>query len=390
MEFKFASRMETLPPYLFAEINRMKAEMTAKGVDVIDLGIGDPDIPTSEIIVKAMQEEVAKPENHNYPPYNGLAEFREAIRDYFEDRYSVKIHPEKEIWPLIGSKEAIFHVPFFMCDEGDYVLVPDPGYPVYSIAANLMGARVHNMPLLKENNFLPDLNKIPEEIASKSKVLFVNYPNNPTSAGADAGFFKRLVDFAKRHNIAVFHDAAYIEVFYGKPPISILEIDNAKDCCVEFHSLSKTFNMTGWRVGFVVGNESLVGTLGRLKTNIDSSIFKAIQRACIVGLRNYKEITSKSREIFKDRKERYSKVLREIGFNFKEPDGTFYFWIEVPKGLKSKDFVTRLLEKTGVVVTPGIGMGPSGDKFFRISLTAPEDRLKEGLERLKGFDPDNL
>lgn len=391
MTFKFAERMATLPPYLFAEINKMKDEMRKKGVDVIDLGIGDPDVPTSPIIVEQMQKEVAKPHNHNYPPYDGLPEFRKQISVFFKERYGVELDPDSEVLPIIGSKEAIFHVPFIMLDDGDWVLVPDPGYPVYSIATRLCGGNVYNMPLLRENAFLPELEKIPSDIAAKAKVIFINYPNNPTSAGATEEFFGRLLDFAKKNEIVVCHDSAYSEVYYGdKPPQSFLEVDKKKEVSLEFHSLSKTFNMTGWRVGFAAGNSELVSTLGKLKTNMDSGIFKAVQRASIAGLKNWKKLTSENRRLYAKRAKQYTQVLKDLGFDFKEPDGTFYFWIEVPKGYKSKEFVKKLLEKTGVVVTPGIGMGPSGDRYFRISLTAPDDRLAEGIKRLKNFDMDEI
>jgi LL-diaminopimelate aminotransferase len=386
MEIKFAKRMDALPTYFFAEINKARDEIKAKGVDIVDLGIGDPDEPTPETIVKKMQEEVARKENHNYPPYLGMDDFKASIAKFFLERYSVKLDPKEEVLVLIGSKEGIFHLPFALLNEGDYSLVPDPGYPVYSIATKIVGGKVHTMPLLAENGFMPDLKKIPDEVARKSKIIFVNYPNNPTSACATKEFFEELYAFAQKYGIVVCHDAAYSEVYFGEAkPLSFLNIDKEKKLTIEFHSLSKTFNMTGWRVGFAVGSKELVGGLGRLKTNMDSGVFKAIQRATIAGFERYKEITDKTRLIFAKRSKSFCIALRELGYKFREPQGTFYIWIEVPGGLKSKEFATKLLKETGVVVAPGVGMGEHGDKYFRISLTAPDARLDEAIKRFKKF-----
>ena len=391
MEIKLAKRMDGLAPYPFAEINRMRDEMSAKGIDVIDLGIGDPDLPTPDLIVNRMREEVTKKENHTYPPYLGLPDFRKEVAVFFKDRFGVDLDPSKEIIALIGSKEGLFHLPYLLLNEGDYSLVPDPGYPVYSVATKLIGGNVFTMPLLKENSFLPDLSKIPEDIANKAKIIFINYPNNPTSAGATKEFFAELAKFAEKYNIAVCHDAAYSEMYFGKnKPLSFLNVDKTKELSIEFHSLSKTFNMTGWRVGFAVGSAKLIGAFGRLKTNIDSGIFKAIQRAAIEGLKNWKKLTDQNRAVFQKRVERFSGMLRELGYKFIDPVGTFYLWVEVPGGLKSAEFAKMVLEKIGIVVTPGLGMGKNGDGYFRISLTAPDARLNEAIKRFEKLDPKDI
>src|SRR3989337_2265599 len=304
MVIKWAKRIEDLPPYLFAEIDAKKQEMRAKGVDLIDLGVGDPDIPTPKHIVDSLKTAAEDPANHRYPSYEGMLAFRAAAANWYRERFGVKVEPETEVVTLIGSKEGIAHTPFAFVDPGDIVLVPDPGYPVYSVATSFAGGIPYSMPLLKKNHFLPDLNAIPEDIKRRAKLMFINYPNNPTSAVTDIGFFREVVDFASKYGIIVCHDAAYTEVaFDGFNPPSFLEVDGAKEVGMEFHSLSKTFNMTGWRIGMAVGNHELVGALAQVKSNVDSGIFQAVQEAAIEALRLGDEIVEPSRKVFQERRD---------------------------------------------------------------------------------------
>ncbi len=377
-----AKRIKRLPPYLFAEIDRLKDEVAKKGVDIIDLGVGDPDIPTPKEIVEAAKEALEDSKNHQYPSYVGMYEFRKAVSDWYKNRFDVELNPEDEVLSLIGSKEGIAHFPLAFINPGDYALIPNPGYPVYPVSVMFAGGESYDMPLKEENGFLPDLKAIPDDILRKTKLMFIGYPNNPTSAVAEEDFYKDVIKLAKKYYFIVASDNAYSEISYdGYRPISFLEISGAKDIGVEFHSLSKTFNMTGWRVGFVVGNKEIVNALGKVKTNIDSGIFQAIQVAGVYALSNAERLNMSIRNIFQDRKDKMSDALKKAGFEFKEPKATFYFWIKTPKGYTSSEFTKKLLEEKGIVVTPGNGFGSAGEGYFRISITNP--RIEEAVLRIK-------
>ncbi len=381
-----ADRIQALPRYLFAEIDKKVREAQKMGVDVIKLGIGDPDLPTPDYIVRRMQEEAARPENHNYPPDDGLREFREAVAAYYGKRHGVELDPDTEVVPLIGSKEGIAHISFCYTNPGDVNLVPDPGYPVYGIGTLFAGGTSYIMPLLEENNYLPDLSVIPEEVARKTKLLFLNYPNNPTGASATSEYFEQVASFAGKYNILVCHDAAYSEIaFDGYQPPSFLEAPGGKDVAIEFGSLSKTFNMTGWRIGYAVGNSEALEALYRFKTNTDSGLFKAIQYTGVEALNNPEMVPFLNglRKVYQGRRDVVVKALKEAGWPARSPQATFYIWAPVPKGYTSQSFVAHILEKTGVVITPGRGFGEYGEGYFRIALTVKEERLTEAMTRIK-------
>jgi len=384
MNVKWAKRIEELPPYLFAEIDQRINELKSKGVDVIDLGIGDPDIPTPANIIEALKAAADDPENHRYPSYVGMLSYREAVSHWYGKRFGVKLDPQSEALTLIGSKEGLAHAPLAFIDPGDIVLVPNPGYPVYRVATTFAGGIPYDMPLLKENNFLPDLDSIPEDVRRKARIMFLNYPNNPTTAVTDKDFFKKVVDFATKHEILVCHDAAYTEIaFDGLTPPSFLQVDGAQEIGIEFHSLSKTFNMTGWRIGFCVGNKKAIAGLGKIKTNIDSGVFQGIQYAGIEALNNYTLGIEERRKIYEERRDIFCKGLEEVGLNYYPPKATFYVWFEVPEGVSSKDYASKILTETGIVVTPGNGFGNYGEGYIRVSITIAKERLIEAVERLK-------
>ncbi len=384
MDVKWAKRIADLPPYLFAEIDAKKTEMRAKGMDIIDLGVGDPDIPTPKHIVEALKRAAEDPQNHRYPSYEGMLSFRTAVADWYKERFGVELDPKTEVVALIGSKEGIAHTPLAFLDPGDIGLYTDPGYPVYPTSISFAGGVPYAVPLLKENGFLPDLGAIPEDIRKKAKIMFVNYPNNPTTAVAGDDFYKELVDFAIKYNILICHDAAYTEIAYdGYTPVSFLQFDGAKEIGIEFHSLSKTFNMTGWRIGFAVGNKKAIGGLGKIKTNIDSGAFQAVQVAGIEALKNYKVGLEDRKKIFQDRRDIFCKGLDEAGLKYHKPKATFYVWFEVPRGLSSKEFSTKLLTEAGIVVTPGTGFGRYGEGYARVSTTFNTERIIQAVERLK-------
>ena len=384
MNVKWAKRIEELPPYLFAEIDQRINELKSKGVDVIDLGIGDPDIPTPANIIDALKAAADDPENHRYPSYVGMLSYREAVSHWYGKRFGVKLDPQSEALTLIGSKEGLAHAPLAFIDPGDIVLVPNPGYPVYRVATTFAGGIPYDMPLLKENNFLPDLDSIPEDVRRKARIMFLNYPNNPTTAVTDKDFFKKVVDFATKHEILVCHDAAYTEIaFDGLTPPSFLQVDGAQEIGIEFHSLSKTFNMTGWRIGFCVGNKKAIAGLGKIKTNIDSGVFQGIQYAGIEALNNYTLGIEERRKIYEERRDIFCKGLEEVGLNYYPPKATFYVWFEVPEGVSSKDYASKILTETGIVVTPGNGFGNYGEGYIRVSITIAKERLIEAVERLK-------
>ncbi len=380
---KTAQRIENLPPYLFAEIDRKIAAKKAEGIDVISLGIGDPVEPTPAHIVEAMTEAVQDSANHQYPSYFGLPSFRAAIASWYERRFGLKFDPDTQVLPLIGSKEGIAHIHVAYVDPGDVVLVPDPGYPVYSSATILAGGTSHFMPLLAERDFLPDLNAIPSDVADRAKLMFINYPNNPTSGVATSEFFARVVEFARKHEILVAHDFPYSEItFDGYTAPSFLSTPGASDVGIEFHSLSKTYNMTGWRIGWAVGNASALEALGRVKSNIDSGIFNAIQKAGIVALEGPQDIVEEMRSIYERRRNMVLDTLAKLGLDAVKPRATVFVWVKVPAGHTSASFAELVLEKTGVVVPSGAAYGPSGEGYIRISLTVPDDRLKEALDRI--------
>ncbi len=384
MRIEKAKRIEQIPPYLFAEIDRKKEEMRKKGMDLIDLGIGDPDLPTPQPIIERLKKASEDPRNHHYPSYEGMIEFRTAAAQWFERRFGITFDPKTEVLTLIGSKEGIAHIPLAFVNPGDYVLVPSPGYPVYRVATLLAGGTPYFLPLLKENGFLPKLSEIPKEVAERSKLLFINYPNNPTSAIAERPFFEEVVAFARRYGIIVCHDAAYSELaFDGYRPLSFFEVEGAKEVGIEFHSLSKTFNMTGWRIGFAVGNPEIVSGLGRVKTNIDSGLFQAIQEAGIEALNHFDTPIPNIIRIYEGRRDVMVKGLREMGLEVDLPRATFYLWIRVPREYTSAQFATLLIEQAGIVATPGNGFGEAGEGYIRMTLTVGESRLKEAIERLK-------
>jgi len=384
MEIEKAKRIGQIPPYLFAEIDKKKGEMRQKGIDLIDLGIGDPDLPTPKLIIERLKVAAENPKNHRYPSYEGMIEFRTAVAQWYERRFGVKLDARTEVLSLIGSKEGIAHIPLAFVNPGDYVLVPAPGYPVYRVSTLFAGGIPYFLPLHKENGFLPNLSKIPEEVAAKARLLFINYPNNPTSAIAERSFFEEVVTFAQRYQIVVCHDAAYSEIaFDGYRPLSFLEVDGAKEVGVEFHSLSKTFNMTGWRIGFAVGHSEIVSALGRVKTNIDSGVFQAIQEAGIVALNHFDTPLPEIINIYERRRDVMVTGLREIGLEVEWPKATFYLWIQLPRGYTSTQFATLLIEQAGIVATPGNGFGEAGEGYIRMALTVDETRLKEAIERLK-------
>ncbi|MCH7519672.1 MAG: LL-diaminopimelate aminotransferase [Candidatus Dadabacteria bacterium] len=384
MDVKWASRIAGLPPYLFAEIDAKKNEMIKKGVEVIDLGVGDPDIPTPDFIIEALKVGAEDPENHRYPSYQGMRSFRVAVADWYKERFNVDLDPDTEVIALIGSKEGIAHAPLAFIDPGDVGLFADPGYPVYPTSISFAGGEPYGVPILKENDFLPDLNAIPEDIRKRAQLIFLNYPNNPTTAVAEEGFFKDVVDFASKNNILICHDAAYTEIaFDGYSPLSFLQADGAKDVGIEFHSLSKTFNMTGWRIAFAVGNKKAIAGIGKIKTNIDSGAFQAIQYAGIVALQNYKSGLQDRIQIFQERRDIFCKGLDEAGLKYHFPKATFYVWFEVPEGLTSKEFSSKLLSESGIVVTPGNGFGEYGEGYARVSTTFSTERIIQAVERLK-------
>ena len=386
MRIEMAKRIDQIPPYLFAEIDKKKEEMRKKGIDLIDLGIGDPDLPTPKPIIERLKKAAENPKNHRYPSYEGMIEFRTAVAQWYERRFGIRLDPETEVLSLIGSKEGIAHIPLSFVDPGDIVLVPSPGYPVYRVSTLFAGGTPYFLPLRKENGFLPNVSQIPESVAKKAKLLFINYPNNPTSAVAEKSFFEEVVDFARRYRIIVCHDAAYSEVaFDGYHPLSFLQVEGAKEVGVEFHSLSKTFNMTGWRIGFAVGHSEILAGLGRVKTNIDSGLFQAIQEAGTEALNHFVTPLPEIINIYERRRDRMVKGLRELGLELDQPKATFYLWIQVPKGYTSGQFATVLLEQAGIVATPGNGFGEDGEGFIRMALTVDEKRLNEALERLRGI-----
>jgi len=378
-----AKRIENLPPYLFVEISRKIAEKKAKGEDVVSFGIGDPDIPTPAHIIDSLCRTAKDPANHRYPETESLLELRRAIAGWYKKRFDVSLDANSEVLPLIGSKEGIVHIALCFIDPGNIALVPDPTYPPYPMGTILAGGKPHYMPLTEENSFLPDFNAIPANVLKKAKILWINYPNNPTGAVADIDFFNRTVEFARQHDLVVCHDGPYTEVAYDDyKPISFMQAEGAKEVGVEFHSLSKSYNMTGWRIGMAVGNAEIIDTLKRVKSNIDSGIPQAIQYAAIEALTGPQGCIQEHNAIYQRRRDLVIDMLNEIGLKAEIPKAGLYVWAKVPEGYTSIDFANELLEKVGVVVTPGTGYGQTGEGFVRLSLTIPDGGLVKGLSRL--------
>ena len=381
---KFSHRLDKLPPYLFVEINRKIAEKQARGEDIISFAIGDPDIPTPQHIIDQLCQAAHEQANHRYPETAGLPELCQAIARWYNRRFGVRLDPNKEVLPLIGSKEGIGHISFCFIDPGDIALVPNPGYPVYSMSTLLAGGEPYLLPLTEENDFLPDLEAIPNKIAGKAKLLWLNYPNNPTGAVADIAFFQKAVHFAKKHNLAICHDAPYTEVSYdGYRPPSLMQAAGAREVGVEFHSLSKSYNMTGWRIGMAVGNQQMIDALMRVKSNLDSGIPQAIQHAAIEALTGPQDCIAEHNAVYQRRRDRVVEVLARMGMRVRPPLASLYIWARVPEGYTSAGLATKLLDEVSVVVTPGLGYGQYGEGYIRISLTTPDDRLDEGLARLE-------
>ncbi len=386
MDFELSKKLQSLPPYLFLEIDKAKRKARAEGRDIIDLGIGDPDQPTPKHIIEALYKSALDPANHRYALDQGMPVLRNAIQEWCRNRFSIELNAESEILPLIGSKEGIAHFPLAFLNEGDYSLVPDPCYPPYKGGTILSGGKIHLMPLLQENNFLPDFSKIPEAIIKKAKIMFLCYPNNPTGAVADSDFYKEAVRFAVKNNIIIVSDLAYSEMSYdGYKPFSMLEIKGAKDVVIEFHSLSKTYNMTGWRIGWACGNEKLISALAKVKSNIDSGIFSAIQLAGVAALKSSQEHIENMQKLYQDRRDALVSGLRKLGWQVNNPKATFYVWIKTPQDYDSIGFAGLLLEKADIVATPGVGFGEYGEGYIRMALTVSKERIAEALSRLKSI-----
>lgn len=380
---RYSRRLDRIPPYLFAQIDRKIAEKKAQGVDVISFGVGDPDVPTPDAIVDRLCLEARKPENHRYPSYFGLPEFRVAAARWLQRRFNIKVDPACEVLPLMGSKEGIAHMALAALDPGDIALVPEPSYPVYAMGTLLAGAESHFIPLTADAGFLPDLDGISPDVLSRAKLLWINYPNNPTGAVAPMEFFARAVEFCRRHDLLLAHDNAYSEItFDGFVAPSVLQVEGASDVAVEFHSLSKTFNMTGWRVAFACGNYAALEALGTIKTNIDSGIFNAVQLAGIEALDNCQDDIDRMVGIYRGRRDLMVSLLSSLGWVVEPPRGSIYIWLPVPEGFSSASFSEHVLDRAGVFFTPGNAYGPSGEGFVRLSLTVPDDRVEEAVRRL--------
>jgi len=381
---KISKRISELPPYLFAEIDRRIEEKRRQGVDVINFGVGDPDLPTPAHIVKVLCEEASDPDNHRYPSYQGMRRFREAAAEWMEGRFGITADPDRELLALIGSKEGIAHFPMAFLDAGDVALIPNPSYPVYRTATLFCGGSPLEMPLREEDGFLPDLSSISEAVWQKTRLLFVNYPNNPTAAVADYGFFEELVDYARRYEVVLAHDNAYSEITYdGYTAPSLLEVSGAREVAVEFHSLSKTYNMTGWRIGFAVGGEDIIAPFAKVKENVDSGVFNAVQLAAVAALEGPQDCVGDNCAVYQRRRDILLAALRSIGWQVTTPRATLYIWMKVPTGYDSQSFTGELLEKAAIVVAPGSAYGSYGEGYIRFSLTIPDERLLEGVDRIK-------
>ncbi|MGD9932174.1 MAG: LL-diaminopimelate aminotransferase [Dehalococcoidia bacterium] len=383
---KLAKRVESLPPYLFAEISKKIAAKRAAGIDVVTFAIGDPDIPTPPHILAELHRAADEPANHRYPESEGLPELNQAISDFYQRRFEVRFEPMKETLALIGSKEGIGHVALCFIDPGDIALVPDPGYPVYEIGTMFAGGTSYRLDCTRESGWLPNFDTIPADVAEKAKVLWLNYPNNPTGATADIGFFEKAVAFAKKYDIAILHDNPYCDTAYdGYQPPSIFEVDGARDVAIEFNSFSKMYNMTGWRIGMAVGNRTMIDALMRVKSNIDSGIPQAIQRMAIEAVNGPQDCIAENNAIYQRRRDRMVAGLRKIGLEVDTPKASLYVWAKLPAGVTSADFAAKVIEDTAVVVTPGRGYGLNGEGYVRLSVTTPDDRVEEGMRRLEAW-----
>ncbi len=382
--FKLSKKLQSLPPYLFLEIDKAKRRARAEGRDIIDLGVGDPDSPTPEHIIEKLYQAARDPANHRYALDQGMPVLRKAIADWYKRRFNVELNPETEILPLIGSKEGIAHFPLAFLNEGDYSLVPDPCYPPYKGGTIFAGGKPYLMPLRAENVFLPDFKKIPSNILRKARLMYINYPNNPTSATAEKDFYKDIVRFCSKNKIIVISDLAYSEMAYdGYRPSSFLEVEGAREVGIEFHSLSKTYNMTGWRVGWACGNANLVQALAKVKSNIDSGIFSAVQLAGIAALEGPQHYIKDMCNLYQERRDVLIAGLNSIGWDVRPPKATFYVWIKIPTKADSIKFAALLLEKANIIATPGVGFGKNGEGYIRMALTVPKERIQEAIERLK-------
>lgn len=381
---KFARRLDQVPPYLFAELERKIAEKEQAGIDVISLGIGDPDLPTPEPVIAALADAARDPSTHQYPSNRGSQEFREAAAGFYRRRFGVELDPASEVVPALGGKEAVGHVCLALLDPGGLCLSPDPGYPPYTSGPLFAGAEIEYLPLEEQNGFLPDLDAVPAENAARANVLFLNYPNNPTGAVVEPGFFERAVEFGRRHDLVVVHDNAYSEVtFDGYRAPSFLETPGAKEVGIEIFSPSKGWNMTGWRSGLVAGNVDVVERYRQLKTNLDSGMFEAVQRATVAALTEAEGFPREMSEVYRRRRDLVAEALAAIGLQVEPPKATPYFWCRVPAGYTSESFAELVLEQAAVVVSPGPAYGPSGEGYFRISLTVPDERLSEAVRRIE-------
>ena len=386
MEIRLAKRLETLPEYLFDMLDRKKAEAQAKGVDVIDLGVGDPDKGSPDYVVEALIEAAKNPANHHYPSFKGLPAFRKAVADWYQRIYGVPLDPNKEVLLFVGSKIGINTVPLALCEPGDVVLCPDPCYTAYHPGVTLIGGKIHSMPLFRENGFMPDLDAVPEDVRWAAKVMLLNYPGNPTAALATRKFFEKAVDFARKYEIVVVHDAPYSQtVFDGNRAMSILEIPGAKEVAIEFNSLSKVFNMTGWRIAYAVGNATVIQGLGKVKSNIDMGVFEPIQHAAIAALKGSMDFTKRMNEIYQRRRDVLVEGLNSLGWNVIAPPATFFMWTPIPNpGITSSmEFAAAVLDKAGIIISPGIAFGKNGEGYIRIALTRDESRMKEAVKRLR-------
>ena len=384
MAFEKAERLKALPPYLFAEIDRQKKAAVAAGRPILNFGLGDPDRPTPAFIIEALARAAADAKTHQYALDEGDPLLRETIARWFQRRYGVALDPATEVLPTLGAKEAIVHFIAAVVNPRQTVLAPDPGYPPYRGGTIFAGGKVVTMPLRARNNFLPDLGRIRPSALKKAKVIFVNYPNNPTAACATREFYAELVEFARKHNLIVAQDAAYAELYFDQRPLSILEIPGARDVAIEFHSFSKTFNMTGWRLGWACGNAELVAALRQMKSNLDSGVFTAIQRAGVAALEGYDrpEIAA-LRQMYRERRDALVEGLRRAGLRPNVPQATFYVWVKCPRGQSSLETAAALLERCDIVVTPGVGFGPSGDGYVRFALTVETAKIAEAVARIR-------
>jgi LL-diaminopimelate aminotransferase len=385
---RFSERMNRVPPYLFVQISRKIAEKKAQGIEVISFGIGDPDIPTPDYVIDALGEASHDAPNHRYPESEGLPEFREGVADWYQRRFGVDLDPEKEVISLIGAKEGIGHVAFCFLDFGDVALVPDPGYPVYAMGTLFAGGESHMLSLTEENDWLPDLDSIPDDVADKAKLLWLNYPNNPTGAVADLDYYETAIGFAKRHDIAIMHDACYTEVAYdGYRPPSFLQVEGAMDVGIEFHSLSKSYNMTGWRIGMAVGNAEMIDALLTIKSNLDSGVPQAVQHMAIEAMKRPLESVDERNAIYQARRDRIVPVLKDMGMKVESPKAGLYIWAGVPEGYTSAEFAEKLLEDTDVLMIPGGNYGAAGEGYVRLSITLQDDLIDKALDRVSGWRP---